>query len=114
LQALARHEAIIQLLSEWLDGQDIVSAMTELTTEEERGELSLGGGKSHRLTTSRRVAAVLDQLHRVEVRAAHERSRLGLDPVSRVKLKGSLDRAPFDLALYWAQRAEERDAAEGG
>jgi len=113
VDAWASAEAICQLLREWLAVQDIEAAMTELTEGSESEERD--GPNVTRSMRSRRVASVLDQLHRHETRAMHLRVQLGLSPLSRARLGKDVTSAQLDLARMWAEE-EERDkaAAAGG
>ena len=109
--AYARAEAVVELLWRWLDGQDAEAALTEVTRTAETEERTQAGGT--RRAVSKRVASVLEQLHKHETRAMHLRARLGLDPLSRGKLQKDVAEASLDLARMWAQedREAERDAA---
>jgi hypothetical protein len=115
VQAWGRAEAIVMLLSDWLSGMDVETALTEVTTSEESEERSKGGLKARRQMTSRRVASVVDQLHRHEVRAMQLRARLGLDPLSRARLGKDVASQQLDLARLWAEEDRAaKDAADGG
>lgn len=109
LELWASSMAQCRMLRSWLDGQDVLAAMTEVTQGEET-EVRPSMGSAKRSVTSRRVASVIDQLHKCEVRAGNLSARLGLDPLARVRM-GKDPRPGFDLALYWAQRADGEDAA---
>ena len=109
VRALCRTEAVVVLLSAWLDTQDIETALTERYGEEETVDRP-AMGTMKRSMTGRRVASVLDQLHKAETRAMHLRTRLGLDPLARAKL-GKDWAATYDLAKDWAEQdRRERDA----
>jgi len=107
VEAWGRAEAIVALLAEWLSGMDVEAALTEVTESEETERRSKG--KTSRQLKSRRVASVVDQLHRHETRAMQLRARLGLDPLSRARLGKDVAASRLDLARLWA----EQDAAAG-
>jgi hypothetical protein len=96
LNAWSRAEAVVLLLSQWLDTVGVESAAAELLEGEETQSLA-AGGTGTRKTRQRRVQPVLDALARWEGRAAQLRGKLGLDPVSRAALAR-------DLGLVQAQR----------
>jgi hypothetical protein len=123
IMAYCRALAIVKLLWDWLDGQDIETAMTDLTTEEEDEERSYsrsgdeGGSRrrTKRRTVSKHVSSVLDQLHKHETRAMTLRGQLGLTPLSRARMSRDVTAAKFDLAraiaeLEDAPRKEDADA----
>jgi hypothetical protein len=111
VRALCRTEAVVMLLSAWLDTQDVEAALTEKYGEEETIDRP-AMGTMRRSMTGRRVASVLDQLHKAETRAMHLRSKLGLDPLARAKL--SKDWAStFDLAKQWADDDRREREADG-
>ena len=87
VHALARTEARLQLVSEWL--------------EDHGGDID-GEGEV-------RGAAIL--LDRLEARAESLRSKLGLDPLSRARLGRDIAVANVDLARLWA--AEDAEEANG-
>jgi hypothetical protein len=85
VNAWSRAEGVVYLIGQWLDGQDIEEALTELTVateEEDRG----APGEVRRRLRQRKTAPALDALHRWEGRAASLRRALGLDPVSFAEL----------------------------
>ena len=111
IMAWARAEAVVSLLFEWVSGQDIGEAMTDVTEAEEhetRGE----GGSTVRRSTSRRVESVLTQLHRAENRAMALRAALGLTPASRARMPKNFGRNAVDLALL--ARSAGLDPLEDG
>lgn len=108
LELWASAMAQARLLRAWLDAQDVVGAMTELTQAEENEQASEGSAR--RSMTSRRVASVLDMIHRAETRAGHLAARLGLDPLSQKRL-GDL-RPRFDMALYMAALDQDEAGEE--
>ena len=112
VRAWARTEAIVLLLSEWVAEMDVKTALTEVTEGEETEDRSKGGLRVKRAMKSRRVASVVDQLHRAEVRAMQLRARLGLDPVSRARLGKDVASSKLDLARLWAE--EDRAAGKDG
>ena len=101
--------AICRLLRDWLTRQDVESALAEITEGTETEDRA--GPRVKRSMRSRRVASVLDQLHRHETRAMHLRAQLGLSPLSRARLGADLAGAKLDLARYWAEQdAKDQDA----
>lgn len=110
LRALCRAEAVVSMLEEWLDQQDIRSALTELTTGEE-SEDRPAPMSVRRTSVSRRVASALDALHKHEVRAMNLRARLGLDPLSRARLGADLAQTA-DAAAVWAQMWERKQGGK--
>lgn len=85
--AWARAEAVVSLLWTWLDQhaeQGLEQLLAETSSEET--DETTSKGRTHRMTTGRRVASALEQLRRWESAAAGHRARLGLDPLSRAKL----------------------------
>jgi hypothetical protein len=100
------------LLRTWLDTQDIFSAMSEITEGTEEEERTRPG-MAKRTMRSRRVASVLDQLHKAETRAMHLSTRLGLDPLARARLGADLAGAQFDIAKYWETRAKAARSGNG-
>jgi hypothetical protein len=114
LVALCRAEAIVSLLEEWLDGLDVRDALSEVVEEDETEERPAMGAVKRRMQ-GRRVASVLDQIHKHDTRAMHLRVRLGLDPLSRARLGADLAQT-VDAAAVWAQMWEAKQAgrrAEG-
>lgn len=110
LWELCKVLAIGELLGDWLDQLDIIDACTEVTTSLEL-ELTLESGEVKRLRKAARVSAVLNHIHRNVSRTMRLQDRLGLSPLGRRKLGLPLDgKKPFDLALHWAERAEQEDA----
>lgn len=112
VRALCRAEAIVSLLWAWLAGQDVETALSE-TTEGTETEVRPVPGAMTRTIRSRRVASVLDQVHKHETRAMHLRGRLGLDPLSRVRLGKTAAGPGFDLAAYWASEIGQQKARDG-
>lgn len=116
--AWARSEAVVRLLWEWLTGQDVEAALTDVTRSAETEET--GKGRTSRRSVSRRVGSVLDQLHRAEMRAASMRRALGLDPLSAGRLARDLSQSrwyqaasPLDQALDRIE-ADRQAAIEAG
>jgi hypothetical protein len=97
-------------------GAGVEAALTEVTEGEESEERSEGGLKAKRQMKSRRVASVVEQLHKHEVRAMQLRARLGLDPLSRARLGKDVASQKLDLARLWAEedRAVRDGAVDGG
>src|SRR5487761_1820062 len=116
IQAWARAEAVCRLLWQWLDGKDVVGALSDLATTTEDEEAS--GGMVHRKSVTRHMPSVLEQLRKFESQAANLRARLGLDPASAAKVGRDLaarrymDAAPLNAAL--AEIEERRALTAGG
>jgi hypothetical protein len=123
IESYCRCLAVLTLLWAWFDDQDIASAMTDQTTEDEdeertyvreAGEDDDGderrGSKrrTRRRTVSSHVTSVLSELYRWEGRAITLRGRMGLDPLSRAKIGRDVAASKFDLAAAIAEieRAE--------
>lgn len=117
VQAWARAEAICRLLWAWLEGRDIMTALTDASTTVEDEETSKGS--VHRVSRTKHLPAVLDQLRRYETHAANLRSKLGLDPASAAKvgrdlaMRRHLDATPLNAALA-AIEENRRRAIEAG
>jgi hypothetical protein len=111
VRALCRAEAIVTLLWEWFTRQDVETALSEMTEGAET-EVRPAPGAMTRTIRSRRVASVLDQIHKHETRAMHLRGRLGLDPLSRVRLGKAAGGPVFDLAAYWASDVGQQKARD--
>jgi hypothetical protein len=102
----ARAEAMCQLLAQFLDGQSIEQALTEVTTEEQTEERE--GKSAKRMTRGRRVASVLDASRRWEAHAANLRGKLGLDPVSAARVSKDLATSRYlDNATPLAQSLDQ-------
>lgn len=112
----ARAEAVVDLLSEWLSGQDLEAGLTEVTRSAETEDRDGGrdeGGRVTRKSVSRRTAGVLEQLRKHEVLAMNLRAQLGLSPLSRARLGKDVAAQKADLARLWAEQdREEASAAE--
>lgn len=80
-----------------------LAGLTEFTEGSET-ETHTTGGMAKRMSSSRRVSAVIDQLHRAETRAMHLSAQLGLTPMAAKRLGDQ--RRRFDLAAYWAGEPE--------
>lgn len=91
--ALARAEARVQLLDEWVGGMDIVDA-----SKSDRGQTS-----------------PLELLRRFEATAASMRANLGLDPIHRARLGRDTAATQVDLSTLLARETEriEREASDG-
>lgn len=91
--ALARAEARVQLLDEWVGGMDIVDA-----AQSDRGQTS-----------------PLELLRRFEATAAAMRANLGLDPIHRARLGRDVAATQVDLSTLLARQTEriEREATDG-
>jgi hypothetical protein len=123
IRAYCRTLALIKLLWDWCAAQDIETAMTDLTTEDETEVRTYGSDresgeqdgkkgskrKTARRTTSRHVGSVLSRLDRLETRAMHLRSSLGLDPRSRAQIGRDVTAARFDLAQAIAALAQQQE-----
>jgi len=116
VQAWSRAEATCQLLWRWIEGKDIMAALTDLATTTEDEESS--HGKVHRRSVTRHVPSVLDMLRKYEAHAANLRGRLGLDPASAAKVGRDLaarrymEASPLNAAL--AEIEERRALTAGG
>ena len=123
IESYCRCLAVLTLLWAWFDEQDIASAMTDQTTEDEDEERTYAreGGededdgerrgskrRTRRRTVSGHVTSVLSELYRWEGRAITLRGRMGLDPLSRAKIGRDVAASKFDLAAAIAEieRAE--------
>lgn len=111
VRAYSRSEAVVSLLWDYLAGQDIEAALTDVTRSEESEERSKG--RTARRGVSRRVASVLDQLHRAETRANTMRRELGLTPMARFRMGRDVTAAQFDLARAIAELDDREDGAGG-
>jgi hypothetical protein len=121
IRAYCRSLAIVRLLWDWFDRQDIDVAMADVSQEDEdeeraytRDEDGEGGGsrrRTTRRTIGRHVASVLDQLHRHETRAMSLRTKLGLDPLARTKMQRDVAGTKFDLARAIAELTEREQSA---
>jgi hypothetical protein len=120
IRGYCRTLAIIKLLWDWFDRQDIDVAMADITTEDEDEERAYsrddgedGGSRRRtaRRTVGRHVASVLDQLHRHETRAMNLRTKLGLDPLARMKMQRDVAGAKFDLAAAIAALSDQDRSA---
>ena len=100
--AWARAEAVVALLWDYLAEVDLQAALTDTTELDERRT------KGSTRSTSRRVEAVLTQLHRHETRAASLRAQLGLSPLSRARLGRDIG-VKFDAAKLFAEMQENED-----
>ncbi len=83
--AWSRAEAMVSLLWDYVSGQDVKAAITEVTTGIETEEAERKG-KVTRRSAAKRVTSALDQLRRYETHAANLRARLGLDPASAARI----------------------------
>jgi hypothetical protein len=116
IQAWARAEAVVRLLWAWIDGQDVMAALTDVETREEDEEAD--HGEIHRKSVTRRVAAAVDQLRKYETLASNLRGRLGLDPASAAKVardvsaRRYMDAQPLAAAL--AEIEQNRALTAGG
>lgn len=85
LSAWARTEARIELLEEWLDEHGMV--------DDETGQ----------------VRGAANLLARFETQAARQRERLGMDPLSRAKIRQMTASTQVDLAQLMAQAVQHDD-----
>jgi hypothetical protein len=110
VRAWLRAEAVVHLLTAYLEDVDIQDALTETTILKEQtdSEGDKTAGRTSRVSTARRTGAALDYLRKWETQATNARTRLGLDPLSRARLGKDIASANVDLARIWA----EQDAAE--
>lgn len=106
--AWARAEAVCELLWRWLEEQDPADLLVESRSEE--SEETRERGRSRRVSTSRRVASVLDQLNTWQARASNHRQRLGLDPLSRARLGKDVTAAQVDIATLLSDLRERAEA----
>jgi hypothetical protein len=115
VQAWSRAEAVCRLLWAWIEGKDIMTALTDLATATEDEETAKG--KTHRRSVTRHMPSVLDMLRKYEAQAANLRGRLGLDPASAAKVGRDLaarrymDATPLNAAL--AEIEEQRALTAG-
>lgn len=118
VQAWARTEAVVRLLWAWLEEQDVMTALTDVTTSTEEEETHKGGAT--RKSTTRHVGSVLDTLRKYETLGSNQRSKLGLDPSSAARLgrdlaeRRYLDASATPLATALAAIEENRRAIGGG
>lgn len=105
----ANAEAEAMLMRAWRAGMSAEESATEFS-ESAEDETRPASGAAARKARGKRILPSLEALHKVEVRAATLRGRLGLDPVSAAKLGGKLDEKAFDLALHWAAQPEGEEA----
>jgi hypothetical protein len=116
VESWARAAATCRLLWAWIDGQDIMSALTDVTSAEEDEEAD--HGRVHRTSTTRHVPAALEMLRKFETLTANLRRGLGLDPASAAKVGRDLaarrymDAAPLTAAL--AEIEQNRALTAGG
>jgi hypothetical protein len=116
-----RNKAVVQILVDWLDSQDIETVLTDKTITEEVEKREKG--RTARRSTSTRVISVLDQLHRAETRLASSNRDLGLTPASEAALTKNLAQSgwyrsvstsPLDQALEEKARQRALGAGEHG
>lgn len=119
LAAYARTEAIVSLLTEWLDTQDLGDVLTDTTRTAEVEERTKT--RTTRRSTQTRVVSVLDQLHRAETRANSLRRELGLTPASAARLTRDLSQSrwyagasPLDKALSAIEAKRQAAVGAGG
>jgi hypothetical protein len=116
IEAWSRAEAVCHLLWAWISGQDVMDALTDLTTAVEDEDTSQG--HTHRSSMTRHVPAALELLRKYESVAANLRGRLGLDPASAARVGRDLaarrymDAAPLAAAL--AEIEQNRALTAGG
>lgn len=99
VHALARAEAQVQLLTEYLAG------LAEKLDDEDPGRAGVGDLDSDRV----RAAYLL--LHRAEARADRARQRLGLNPLAAARLGRDVAAGQVDMARLMAQ-LDKRDREE--
>ncbi|MGQ0479705.1 MAG: hypothetical protein ACT4O0_01540 [Pseudonocardia sp.] len=113
LWAWGRAEAQVQLLTEYIaDNGGIAEALAEHGSEE--SDETHDGGRSRRVSRSRRVGSALAALDRAEARAASLRARLGLDPLSRARLGRDVAAAQVDGAEFLTRLREAAEAQQEG
>ena len=112
LNSWGRAEASVSLVCMWLDGLDVVAALTETTVTVEESEQV--GAKGSRHTSARRIAAGLEILDRFERRAQAARARLGLDPASALALRSLTVEKGVDVMTLMAQRIQALAVADEG
>lgn len=110
LELWASAMAQSRLLRSWLDSQDLAAGLSEFTEASETETHTTAGTK--RMSTARRMSAVIDQLHRAETRAMHLSAQLGLTPLAAKRL-GDL-RPRFDMALAMAEITEAEETGAAG
>ncbi len=101
LEAWSQAEAMAQLIREWIDGQDLDEALSEITTADEDETRPAPGGVRRTLRQRRRAPA-LEALAKWMTRAQSLRNDLGLTP----KAYASMAR---DVSLI---RRSQEDAIE--
>jgi hypothetical protein len=108
--ALARDQAMLDMMWEWVWAQPFAALLTEIMTTDET-LTGLGGDTVRKHTLSKRMVSILGQIHQVEARADRKRQQLGLTPLSRARLGKDVASQQFDLAKLWAEvdRAERGD-----
>ena len=104
--AWAQAEAQVHLMRVWLDSEGITAAFTELTTTSET-ETGIGEGTVHRQSASRKVASLMSELHKAEVRANNCRIQLGLTPLALMRLGKDATSAQWDLARMFGEFADQ-------
>ena len=108
LDGWGRAEAIVRVVSAWLDGQDLSAAMAETTTALET--TTEAKGKSVKRTAGRRTQAGLDVLARWMRIARDYANDLGLSPAAAARMRLELA-DKYDSALH-VQAVLERDQEE--
>lgn len=81
LRAWSEAEAMVALIREWIDGQDLDEALSEITTADEDETRPAPGGM-RRTVRQRRRAPALEALAKWMTRAQSLRNDLGLTPKS--------------------------------
>lgn len=117
IAAWSRAEAMVSLLWDYVSGQDVKAAITEVTTGIETEEAERKG-KITRRSAAKRVTSALDQLRRYETHAANLRARLGLDPASAARIGRDIaagrhygNATPLDQAVAELARQRALQAA---
>ena len=112
--AWGRAEAQIQLLVEHIaELGGLAEALAETGTDE--SDEHTEGSHTRRVSRSRRVGSALTALDRAERHAAACRARLGLDPLSRARLKRDVAAGQADVAQVLTRLREAADrAAQNG
>jgi hypothetical protein len=114
VEAWARVQAQIELVTAWIADQvaergGLEVALTE--TADATEEMTVGKGRTRKVSTGRRMESAITLLGRLEARAANLRAELGLSPKSAVAIGLSMEPKPFNVMNYWMEK--DRKEANG-
>lgn len=112
VEAWAWAEAVVTLLRRYLAGRSFEDALTDTHTEQSTEHHA--GGTTTRSTSGKRTRAALDYLARWEATASGHRQRLGLDPLSRMKIGKDIASTGLDLVQMLTVAAEKQQEQQGG